>query len=982
MATKPGDDLPDVEPLEDAGGTGVVRLLGEKKPRAVAADEAAGPAGSSTNAVEGEDGNTGAGSGARQAAEGVAPFGAGLVGITSEEAQHRLKQYGYNELQKEKPRSIFRIILGVLKEPMFMLLLGAAVLYFLLGSPDEAALLLGFVVFIICLTIYEERKTEHALAALKKLSSPRALVIRDGERFRIPGREVVPGDLVIIAEGDRVPADGIEMDGLNVSVDESILTGESLSVRKMPPLNGFDEALSMNMVRPDKCGSDMPYLFSGTLMVQGRCLFIVKATGTETELGKIGKGLASVQTEKTPLEKENRSLVLKMLVIGMCLCVAVVLLGGFLSSEKDLATRWKQALLNGVALAMALLPEEFGVVLTVFMALGAWRISQKKVLCRRNAAIEALGCASVLCTDKTGTLTLNRMVVHELCIPDGTACKVVQTEFPAEPFHVLLEHAILSSQRDPFDPMEIALHALGQRDVCFSDHLHASWTVMREYPLSRQMLAISRVWRASKEGVGCEVSCKGAPEAIADLCHMSPEGVARVTAQVTRLAEDGLRVLGVCHAPFTLPADNCLPANQHDFDFVFLGLIGFKDPIRPDVPRAVAECYSAGMRVVMITGDHPGTALHIASEAGIQGNEVITGPELSDLQPEALAKRVATCNIFARVVPEQKLKLVQAFKDAGCVTAMTGDGVNDAPALKAAHIGIAMGERGTDVAREASHLVLLDDSFPSIVAACRLGRRIFDNLCKAMVYIIAVHVPFAGMSLVPVALNWPVLLGPVHIVFAELVIDPACSVVFEMEPEEPTVMHRKPRSTTASMVSLRNFLIALTTGLVILSCALLLFWVNHTFLEGPKTGLEDGHFVAMSFGTLMVGNLGVIFVFRSFSESAWTTLRRPNKAAWIIIPSAFVALLLTIYVPFVNDLFAFKPLPVQYTLEFVAAGLIGPGLFELYKLVWRISHQKERADLAAKMLRDQSASSHGVAVSAAVESVAAKPSPVAGTASV
>lgn len=960
-------------------------------------DVFAGPSSGSTASADG------GGVGSGETCPEVAPFGLQLQGLSSAEAERALRMVGSNEIAREQPRSNWRIVMGVLKEPMFLLLIGAAVLYSLLGSPEEAGMLAIFIVAIICLTIYEERKTEHALSALKRLSCPRALAIRDGVRKYVPGANLVPGDLLIICEGDRVPADGIALDALSLSVDESVLTGESVPVRKLAPELDVREIMQLPMVSPSShcAGQDTPYVFSGTLVVQGRALVVVKCTGPSTELGRIGKSLADVRVEKSPLERETRTLVVRMLAIGMSLCGVVFVLSGVMSEEPSLTTRWVNAMLRGISLAMALLPEEFGVVLSVFVAMGAWRLAKKKVLCRRNAAIESLGCASVLCTDKTGTLTENRMAVESLYAANGGLwCDLTPGRCPDEVFRELVEVAVLSSQRDPFDPMEVALLELAQRDPDWLEQLHGSWEVLREYPLSRHTLAISRVCRSmgvDNEVPRCLVACKGAPETIIDLCHLgclcshqavcppasgAAEGTltvgpnagaplsvplaVSVIQHVERMTSDGLRVLGVARA--SLPSGQmdaqALPADQRAFAFEFLGLVGLRDPLRPDVPGAVHECQQAGIRVVMVTGDHPNTAVRIARECGISGcGEVITGPELSEMSVGELARRVLSCNIFARVVPEQKLKLVQAFKDAGFVTAMTGDGVNDAPALKAAHVGIAMGERGTDVAREAAHLVLLDDAFPSIVAACRLGRRIFDNLCKAMAYIIAVHVPFIGLSLLPLLFRWPTLLEPVHIVFAELVIDPACSVVFEMEPEEPVSMRRPPRRSGQSMVTLRNFLLALTTGSVILFAALLLFWVNHSamtswgsqhvlfshhhHLHQHLHGLQDEHFIAMSFGCIIIGNLGCILTFRSFTESVRFTIRRPNRAVWIIVPTTLVALFATIFVPGLNDLFHFLPLPMHQIFEFVVAGLVGPALFEMYKWNWRRQHPEYRQMRAA-----------------------------------
>ena len=484
---------------------------------------------------------------------------------------------------------------------------------------------------------------------------------------------------------------------------------------------------------------------------------------------------------------------------------------------------WLKGLLAGLTLGMAMLPEEFPVVLTIFLALGAWRLSRHHVLTRRIPAVETLGATTALCVDKTGTLTLNQMSVADLCVGDEVLEIDSKEARLPETFHSIVEFAILASPADPFDPMEKAMKELGERTLANTEHLHSGWELQREYPLSRELLTMSRVWR-SPDRLEFIIAAKGAPEAIADLCHLSDSERSVLDRRIGVLAEKGRRVLGVARATFQ--DKGFLPEIQHDFDFEFLGLLGLADPVRPGVSDAIAECTKAGIRVIMITGDYPGTAQSIAREIGLQNaSEVISGPVLDAMSDEDLADRVKTVNLFARMVPEQKLRLVQALKANGEVVAMTGDGVNDAPALKAAHIGVAMGGRGTDVAREAGSIVLLDDAFESIVKGVRTGRRIFNNLKKAMLYIFVVHVPIAGLSLVPVLLGWPLMLLPVHIVFLELIIDPACTVVFEAEREESGIMTRPPRRLSDSLFGARSLLLGLIQGGVVLAVDLaLIFW--------------------------------------------------------------------------------------------------------------------------------------------------------------
>ena len=653
------------------------------------------------------------------------------AGLSNEEAAARLTQYGFNDLPSAKPRSFVRIGYDVLREPMLLLLLGCGVTYVLLGDLSEASVLLIFVVVVIAISFYQQRKTERALEALRDLSSPRALVIRGGERKRIAGREVVPGDVLVLSEGDRVPADGTLLSAVNLTVDESCLTGESVPVRK------HATPTTIEMARPG--GDDLPFVFSGTLVVRGTGLALTNSTGANTEIGKLGKALREVEQEQTLVQRETRHVVRMLALGGLVLCGLLVV--GYGLTRGD----WLRGFLAALTLAMAILPEELPVVLTVFLALGAWRMSRNRVLTRRMEAIEMLGAATVLCVDKTGTLTMNQMSVTKLQVNGETwAVDGHHASAMPEQFHPLAEFAVLASHTDPFDPMDRAIRKLGSESLGATEHWHTDWTIVREYPLAKDMLAISEVW-VSPDHAHSVIAAKGAPEAIMDLCHLPDREVARLSLDTTRMAAEGLRVLGVARAQF---ANTPLPDQQHDFDFEFLGLIALADPVRPTVPSAIQQCQAAGIRVIMMTGDYPETALSIARQIGLDSAAgAINGLEVAALGSDALRQRVADACVFARIAPEQKLQLVSALKANGEIVVMTGDGVNDSAALKASHVGVAMGERGTDVAREAADLVLLDDDFASIVQGVRLGRRVFDNLGKAMAYVFAIHIPIAGLSL-------------------------------------------------------------------------------------------------------------------------------------------------------------------------------------------------------------------------------------------
>ena len=830
-------------------------------------------------------------------------------GITEKKAEERLKSEGYNELPLSKKRSIFAIAFEVVKEPMFLLLVACGSIYFVLGDLQEGLMLMSFVLVVMGITIYQERKTERALEALRDLSSPRALVIRDGNQRRIAGREVVREDNMILIEGDRVPTDAVVLDCVNLLVDESLLTGESVPVRKI----GCDGKVDMG----DPGGDDQPYVFSGTLVVSGQGVALVKKTGAHTQLGKIGKALRDIEEEETTLQRQTGRLVRNLALIGLTLCAIIAIVFGLTRGN------WLGGLLAGITLAMATLPEEFPVVLTIFLSLGAWRMSKKNVLTRRMPAIETLGSATVLCTDKTGTLTQNKMTITKI-FSSNDLFDVNSKKTLPEHFHELVEFSVLAAHPNPFDPMDKAIRQLGLATLENTDHIHDDWQLIQEYSLSRELLALSNVWQ-SRSSENYVIAAKGAPEAIADLCHFDKIQMFELEEQIAKLAADGLRVLGVAKAHFK---KTTLPQEQHDFSFEFLGLLGFQDPIRETVPDAIRECYGAGLRVIMITGDYPVTAQNIARQIGLESaDKFITGQELQLMTDIQLRDRIKDTSIFARVVPEQKLRIVTALKENGEIVAMTGDGVNDAPALKAAHIGIAMGERGTDVAREASSLVLLNDNFTSIVGAVRMGRRIYDNLIKAMAYILAVHIPIAGMSLLPVIFGWELVLLPVHIVFLELIIDPACSVVFEVEPEEHNIMKRLPRNPKEPMFGGKTIMLAIFQGLFVLAIVLVVYALSYFKGHNPAEAR------ALSFTTLIFSNLALIVTNRSWTKNIFKTFTVKNNAFWFVIGGAILFLFLVLYIPFLRNLFSFNLLHFEDLLIAFGAGMFSVLWFEVVKMI-------------------------------------------------
>jgi len=781
-----------------------------------------------------------------------------------------------------------------------------------MGDTKDALMLLSAVFVVIGITFFQERKTEKTLEKLKNLASPRAVVLRDGKQTRIPGREVVKGDIIYLYEGDRVPADAVLFSAKNLSIDESLLTGESVAVRKTE-YDGQQE-------HTKPVGEDLPYVYAGSLVVSGRGIAQVSAIGNESEMGKIGKSLGTIKEEDTLLRKETTKIVRILAIAGLFVCIFVV--GIHFTLKGDLL----QALLSGLTLSMALLPEELPVILIVFLTLGAWRISKRKVLTRHSAAIETLGAATVLCTDKTGTLTINQMELTNL-YTHGTHYAINDyptTELPKN-FQRVLKYGILASEKETFDPIEKELQKMGAIHIKEIMNESKEWKVIREYPFSKTLLAVTHVYK--KPDNDFIVAAKGAPEAILSLCYMPEKEKSVIMHEVRIMSDKGLRVIGCAKANYS---KTMLPDTQQEFDYEFVGLFGFIDPPRSTATDSVREAYGAGMRVIIITGDYSGTAQYIAREIGIKNPEVvITGEQLVTMTHLELREVIKTTNIFARVLPEQKLMIVNALKSNGEIVAMTGDGINDAPALKAAHIGIAMGDRGTDVAREAASLVLLNDDFSSIVSAVRLGRRIYENLKRAMGYILSVHVPIAGMAMLPLLFNFPVVLFPAHIAFLELIIDPSCSTVFESEKEDVDIMNKPPRHLHKPMFSKATVLVNLLQGASVLFVVFTLFWYAVSFGKGEVIART------YAFVSLVLSNLLLIITNLSWQKTIREILRVGNTMLVLVLVTAVSSLILIVYVPFLSELFHLAPLLAGDIVIIMCVVGISQLWFEALKLFWR-----------------------------------------------
>ncbi len=819
-------------------------------------------------------------------------------GLSSAAAARRLADEGPNVPRSSQRRTLWTIVIEVASEPMFLLLLAAGAVYLLIGDKVEAMVLTGFVLAIMGITIFQERRTDNALAALRELSSPRALVIRDGRQQRIAGHEVVRDDLLLLEEGDRVPADGELLDAHDLAIDESMLTGESVPVAR---------------VKGDAA-------HAGTLVVQGQGMLRVSATGSRTEMGRIGESLAEIALEASPLRKEMTRLTRRIALAGSLMALALA------------ATYWwlrggvAESVLAGIALAMSLLPQEFAVIMIIFFAFAARRLARLDVLTRRLEAIETLGETSVLCVDKTGTITQNRMEVVALQATDAPrgADANADAGAPLSPAQrELLRHALLASESDPHDPMEKAIHRRAA-DAGFAPAVPAGWALVREYELSPQLPAMTHAWHDGQDPLAT-VAIKGAPEAVAALCMLAPADAARVAQQAEQLAARGLRVLGVAHAGHEVAEP--WPDSPQGFRFGWLGLLALADPLRPEVPAAIAQCRRAGIRVVMITGDHPRTALAIAREAGLTASAAVTGAQLAQMDAATLEHTASEIDVFARVKPEQKLALVEALKKQGEVVAMTGDGVNDAPALKAAHIGVAMGQRGTDVAREAGALVLLKDDFDSIVQAIRMGRRTFANMRQAMVYTLAVHIPIAGLAVLPLLFGLPLLLAPVHIAFLELVIDPACSVVFEAEDGGEALMQQQPRSAAEPLLARTDALHSVVYGALTTAAAFGAYAVQLAL------GKEAGAAATSAFVLLVIANALLILPNRR-QRSGWRGLfsELTPVSLWVAGGTVAALWLVTNLAP-VARAFRLVPLP---TLEWLASAGAAIALLPLYLLARRI----------------------------------------------
>lgn len=806
-------------------------------------------------------------------ASGIQVADSSYEGLSEQAAIERLAQGGLNELPSKSSRNFLQTLFDVLREPMLLLLLGIAVVYAVLGDRTESITMGGAVLVVLGLTIVQERRTENAMSALRELSTPRAHVLRGGVARFVERSQVVIGDLVILSEGERVPADGVVVRAANLNIDESALTGESVPVTKR--IGSPTEEMS----RPG--GEESPFVYAGTLVVGGHGRAVVKRTGIRTEIGAIGASLEGMDVRTSPLHRQSRRLVFILATIGAGLCLLAILIYGARTGQ------WIDGVLVGLTMAISIVPEEIPVVFTILMALGAWRIAKSHVLTRRLPAIETLGSATTLCVDKTGTLTQNKMAVAKIVV-EGQAFEDWRSaaEVPAS-VQRLIRYAVLASQPIATDPMEKAIWQISRDLAGTSGQSAAADDLVGEFGLAPDLLAVSFLWK-QKDDDRIIVATKGAPEAVGVLCGLNAGQIQAMREDAQALAGQGLRVLAVAGGEWGEPD---LPTDHRQLTPEFIGLVGLADPVRSGVKEAISECRQAGIRVVMITGDLPATASNIAKQIGLDSPaEVITGSELSNLPEGDLRERVRNCSVFARIMPEQKLLLVQALQANGEVVAMTGDGVNDAPALRAADIGIAMGGRGTDVAREAADLILLDDDFSSIVKAIRQGRKVFDNLRHAIAYIVAVHVPIGGLTILPVLFGMPLMLLPLHIVLLEMTVDPACATVFEAQAEEADVMARPPRSKSAGLIERPGLRKSLSEGAAVLVVTL------GSFVFAVRSG-DVNYARTIGFGVLIVANLSLITMSTAGPRRIIDVVRQPSRSLAAVVLGALVGLAMLVGFP-------------------------------------------------------------------------------------
>lgn len=832
-------------------------------------------------------------------------------GLSTAQAEHQRRVFGKNELEAKRRNPILKSLRNIVTEPMFMLLAVACVLYFFLGDFTEAIMMVVSILFVAGIELYQETKSERALEALRRYTRAHVRALRDGHWIDLPSEDLVPDDVVSVSEGERIPADGLLLEQHDLTVDESVLTGESLSVEKSVEPENTPDTGHRKPDTANRTPSTVNTLLQGSTVATGKGIFKVTATGSKSEFGKLGKSIESIDAEPTPLQIQIKRFVKQMGMVGGLAFVVVFALNFWV--ENDF---WK-ALLFSLTLAMAILPEEIPVAFSAFMGLGAYRMIKFGILAKQPKTVESLGSATVICLDKTGTITENKMSVAEVADFSGRG----QT----------LEYAQWSSEPEPFDAMEKAILEVmplkaeqGGKKIAQTD-LRAGFDLVKEYALAGKPPMMTHIWE--KKGSHRIIACKGAVERILEVSKVKSELREQVLTKTEEMAGQGYRVLGVASATME---GNHFPKEQDDFQWQFEGLVAFYDPPKKNVTEVFKKFYTAGLRVLMITGDHAATAQNIAKSIGLRGWEtILTGQEIMELSDSKLRKTVKEVNVYARMFPDAKLRIVNALKANGEIVAMSGDGVNDGPALKAAHIGVAMGKAGTEIAKSAASLVLLKDNLKAMVTAILMGRRIYDNLRKAIRYIISIHLPIVLVVLLPLLFGWPYahMLLPLHVIFLELVMDPTAAIAFENEPAEPNLMQKPPRPGNATLFSWKELGVSLLQGAVITAGV---FFMYHLAIGQGK---PEADVRSVVFATLVSANLFLTLANRSFDYALNRTLFYKNPMLPVILGISVVMLLAILYVPFLAQLFKMGTLPLVDLGWCVLAGFVSVGWFEVYKAI-------------------------------------------------
>lgn len=824
-------------------------------------------------------------------------------GLTTKQVLELQKQYGKNELTSQKKENFFIKVLHILCEPMFLLLLIAATIYFILGEPRDGIIMLIFVIVIISIDVIQEWKTDKTLNALKSLSAPKIMVIRDDKEQEIDSSDLVPGDIMIVHEGVKIPADGKVIKCSGLKVDESTLTGESENVWKTT-----EEYTGTDYWHNDYC-------YQGTLVIQGTGVIKVDKIGSSTEYGKIGKSINSVQNTKTPLQKQTDKLVTVCAIIAFILFVLVGVFTYLDLPDYSLKDRLIESILSGITLAMAMIPEEFPVILTVFLSMGAWRLAKKNSLIKKMPAVETLGAVSVLCVDKTGTITKNQMEVHETYLNDCDETDLART-------------MCLCSEEETYDPMEQAMFEYSENLEIHKRDLFKG-TKVKEYPFDNDTKMLGHVWK-DKDII---LNAKGSPESIIKLCKLDKDKLIEIDNKISTMQSQGLRVIAIANKKYK--SLKSLPKELTDAHLDFLGLVGLVDPPRDNIQDDIKTCYDAGIRVVMITGDNGITASAIAKEIGMKDiTNVITGSMIDKMSDKELQDSVKDVTIFSRVIPEHKMRIVKAFQANGEVVAMTGDGVNDAPALKQAEIGIAMGKRGSEVSREAADLILMDDNFTTIVDTIKDGRRIYDNIKKSIEYVIIIHIPIALSSLIPPLMGIStdnLLLLPLHVVLLELLIDPTCSIVLERQPAESNIMDRKPRNVKDNILNLDNLLKSITQGLMLFATSFTTYY--YILMSANNSALAR----TMSLLIIMIGNIFLVQVNSSSYDYAFESIEKLFKDKLLLFINAllWIAIFTIVYSP-LNRVLKLQALTLEQFAIVVIIAFVTIFWYELVKLVKRL----------------------------------------------